>query len=152
MIQRVQTIWLFLASLTLFMLLLLPIVTKTNNGTEFWVLVSGLYQKAATGTIKSEGFMPLLISTVVIALIALANIFNYKNRTLQKRICNVVIILTLGLSFWISQAAQKIPGGLDGADYNVGAFMPILTIIFCFLAFRGIRKDELLIKSADRLR
>ncbi len=152
MIQRVQSIWLFLASFTLFMLLLLPIVTKTDNGTEFWVLASGLYQKASTGTVKMESFLPLMLGTIVIALIALANIFTYKNRNLQKRICNVVIILTVGLSFWISQAAQKIPGGLEGAGYNLGAFMPILTIIFCFLAFRGIRKDELLIKSADRLR
>jgi hypothetical protein len=152
MIQRVQSIWLFLASLTLFSLLLLPIVTKINNGSEFWILISGLYQKVSTGTVKIEDFLPLSISTVVIALMALGNIFTYRNRSLQRRICNVVIILTLGLSFWISQAAQKIPGGLEGATYNIGAFMPILTIIFCFLAFRGIRKDELLIKSADRLR
>jgi hypothetical protein len=152
MIQRVQSIWLFLASLTLFMLLLLPIVTKIFNGTEYWILVSGLYQKATTGTVKIDGFLPLFITTIFIALMPLANIFNFKNRTLQKRVCNVVIILTLGLSFWISQAAQKIPGGLEGAGYNFGAFMPILAIIFCFLAMRGIRKDEQLIKSADRLR
>lgn len=152
MIQRIQSIWLFLASLTLFMLLILPVVTKTSNGTEFWILVSGLYEKVKTGSLKVEGFLPLMISTVVLALLTFSNIFNYKNRTLQKRICNVVIILTVGLSFWISQAAQKIPGGLEGAGYNAGAFMPILTIIFCFLAMRGIRNDEQLIKSADRLR
>ena len=152
MIQRVQSIWLFLASLTLFMLLLIPIITKITDGTEYWILVSGLYQKAASGTIKVEGFSALFISTIIIALIAFANIFNYKNRSLQKLVCNVVIILTAGLSFWISQMAQKIPGGLAGAGYNVGAFLPLLAIIFCFLAIRGIRKDERLIKSADRLR
>ena len=152
MIQRVQSIWLFLASLTLFMLLILPVVTKMSNGTEFWILVSGLYQKATTGTIKVQSFLPLLISTVIVAILTFSNIFNYRNRTLQKRICNVVIILTVGLSFWIYIMAQKIPGGLEGAGYNAGAFMPILAIIFCFLATRGIKKDEQLIKSADRLR
>ncbi len=152
MIQRVQTIWLFLASLTLMMLLLLPIVTKINNDTEFWVLVSGLYQKVATGTAKIEAFLGLMISTIAVALLTFANIFTFNNRTLQKRICNVVIILTLGLSFWISQEAQKIPGGLENVNYNIGAFMPVLAIIFCFLAMRGIRNDEQLIKSADRLR
>lgn len=152
MIQRVQSIWLFLASFTLFMLMVLPVVTKINNSTEYWILVSGLYQKATTGTVKIDGFMPLLISTLVLGLLTFANIFSFKNRTLQKRICNVVIILTVGLSFWISQAALKIPGGLEGAGYNAGAFMPILAIIFNFLALRGIKKDEQLIKSADRLR
>ncbi|WP_432714693.1 DUF4293 domain-containing protein [Pedobacter sp.] len=152
MIQRVQSIWLFLASISLLMLLLLPVVTKMYNGTEYWILVTGLYQKAATGTLRVEGFLPLFASTIILALIAFLNIFTFNNRTLQKRICNVVIILTIGLSFWISQSAQKIPGGLDGASYNAGAFMPILTIIFCFMAMRGIRNDEQLIKSADRLR
>jgi TctA family transporter len=152
MIQRVQTIWLFLASLTLFMLLLLPIVSNVNNGNEFWVMVSGLYQQAAKGSIKVEAFLGLMISTIGVAALTFANIFTFNNRTLQKRICNVVIILIVGLSFWMSQVAQKIPGGLAEASYNIGAFMPILAIIFCFLAMRGIRNDELLIKSADRLR
>ncbi|MET3112430.1 sterol desaturase/sphingolipid hydroxylase (fatty acid hydroxylase superfamily) [Pedobacter sp. CG_S7] len=152
MIQRVQSIWLFLASLTLFMLLLVPIITKLFNGTEYWILVSGLYEKATTGTIKVEGFLAMFISTIIIALIAFANIFNFKNRSLQKQVCNVVIILTAGLSFWISQMVQRIPGGLEGAGYNAGALLPLLAIIFCFLAMRGIRKDEQLIKSADRLR
>lgn len=152
MIQRVQSIWLFLASLTLFLLLILPVVTKSTNGTEFWILVGGLYQKVNTGTVKVEAFSPLFITTIILAIIPLANIFNYKNRTFQKRICNVVIILTLGLGFWMSMAAQKIPGGLEGSSYNAGAFMPILAIIFCFLATRGIKNDEQLIKSADRLR
>ena len=152
MIQRVQSIWLFLASLTLFLLIILPVVTKINNNTEYWILVSGLYQKAATGTVKMEGFMALFGSTIILMLLTFANIFSFKNRTLQKRICNVVIILTVALSIWISQVAQILPGGLSGARYNAGAFMPILTIIFTFLAHRGIRKDEQLIKSADRLR
>ncbi len=152
MIQRVQTIWLLLASLTLMMLLLVPIVTKINDNTEFWILVSGLYQKAASGTAKIEAFTALMVSTLVVSVITFANIFAFSNRTLQKRICNVVIILIISLSFWISQAAQKIPGGLENVNYNVGAFMPVLAILFVFMAMRGIRKDEQLIKSADRLR
>ena len=152
MIQRVQSIWLFLASLTLFLFIILPVVTKIDNNTEYWILVSGLYQKATTGTVKLEGFIPLFGSTVVLTLLTFANIFCFRNRTLQKRICNVVIILTVALSIWLSQAAQIIPGGLPGVRYNAGAFMPILTIIFTFLALRGIKKDEQLIKSADRLR
>ena len=151
MIQRVQSIWLLLASLTLFTLLLLPIVSKTMNGTEFWILVSGLYQHASTGTVEVESFLPLMISTIVIALIALANIFNYRNRTLQKRICNVVIILTIGLSFWISSGGTKNSRRISRCNLQYRGFTANSDIIFCFLAIRGIRKDEQLIKSADRL-
>jgi hypothetical protein len=152
MIQRVQSIWLLLTSLTLFLLLLLPIVTKQWSGSEYSLLVTGLYQKTNSVSTRVNGFLPLFSFTIVIALIAFINIFNFKNRTSQKRIATVVIVLIAGLSFWVSQAALKIPGGTAGASFGIGAFLPILAIIWCFLAIRGIKKDESLIRSADRLR
>lgn len=36
--------------------------------------------------------------------------------------------------------------------WKPGALMPIFITIFFFLAFQGIRKDEKLVKSLDRLR
>lgn len=152
MIQRIQSIWLLLASLTLVMLLVLPIITKTYEGRELWMLATGLYQKADKGTVKIDAYLSLAIGTVLIALIALANIFLFRNRQLQKQICNVVIILTVLLSVWIVVVAQQIPGGLNGYQLNIGTFMPLLSILFCFLAARGINNDERLIRSADRLR
>ncbi|MBE7179251.1 MAG: DUF4293 family protein, partial [Mucilaginibacter polytrichastri] len=35
---------------------------------------------------------------------------------------------------------------------HVGAFLPTLAILFLILAIRGVRKDQALLKSADRLR
>lgn len=152
MIQRIQSIWLLLASLTLVMLLVLPIITKTYEGKELWMLATGLYQKADKGTLKVTSYLPLAAATVLIALAALFNIFLFRNRQLQKQICNVVIILTVMLSVWMVVVAQQIPGGLNNYQLNVGAFMPLLSILFCFLATRGIQNDERLIRSADRLR
>lgn len=36
--------------------------------------------------------------------------------------------------------------------WQFGALMPVLMMVFFILAFIGIRKDEALIKSLDRLR
>lgn len=152
MIQRIQTIWLFLTTLVILLLLLIPIVTSQANGTDYWVVATGLYQKTKSGTSKLQSFLPLIISTIATAFISLVNIFNYTNRRLQKKLCLVNIAIILGLSFWIFQAAEKIPGGIDHASYNLGAFFPLLAIIFLFLALRGINHDEKLVRSADRLR
>lgn len=152
MIQRIQTIWLLLASLTICCLLFLPMVTTTVGTAEYYVIASGLYQKVENTTKQIEPALPLLISTIAVAIMSFINIFNFKNRTTQKRIILANVVLIIGLSFWCSQFAKKIPGGLETANYNVGMFLPVLAIFFCILAIRGINNDEKLIRSADRLR
>ncbi|RZM21816.1 MAG: DUF4293 family protein, partial [Pedobacter sp.] len=125
---------------------------KTYNNAELNLLVTGIYQQAGGTSVKLQEFMPLLITTVVTALIAFINIFNFKNRTAQKRVATVNIILIIGLCFWIFQSAQHMTGGLIGSKAQAGVVLPVLGIIFLALGIRGINKDEQLIRSADRLR
>jgi len=152
MIQRVQSIWLFLASLSLVLLLLLPVASNQNSGSEFWVTVTGLYQQSNGTAQKIETFRPLYTGVLVTALICFAAIFSFRNRTAQKRIISTVIVLIIGLSFWTFSYAGKMPGGLESASFGIGTILPLLSVVFCVLAFRGIRKDEQLLRSADRLR
>jgi len=152
MIQRVQSVWLFLASLTLFFLLILPILTKQSNTGDFWFQVGGFYQRTNHIAQRIESYTALFGGTILVGLICLGNIFTFRNRTLQKRIVLLTIVLILALVGWIASYAFKIPGGIDGATFNIGAYLPILSVLFCVLAHRGIRKDEQLIRSADRLR
>ncbi|MES2416941.1 MAG: DUF4293 domain-containing protein [Bacteroidota bacterium] len=152
MIQRIQSIWLTLAALTICCLLFIPMVTSNVAGVEFQVIASGLYQKTGTTTSQVEDSLPLLISTIAVALMCFVNVFNFKNRITQKRVALASIVLIIGLSFWCSQYAKRIPGGIENANYNVGMFLPVIAIAFCVLAIKGINKDEKLIRSADRLR
>lgn len=152
MIQRVQTVWLFLASMTMLLLLLLPILTNETNDAELWFQVGGIYQKTNKMTLQTDAFPVLFGGTILIGVLCLANIFNYKNRTLQKRLILTIILFILLLQAGMVFYGQKLPGGFDGVTYNAGAYLPVLSILFCVLAYRGIRKDEQLIRSADRLR
>lgn len=152
MIQRIQTIWLLLAAITISFLLFIPMVTTTVGNVEYRVLATGLYQKTGEVSKQIEAYLPLLISTIAVAVMCLVNIFNFKNRTTQKRLIIANVLLIIGLSFWCSQYAKKIPGGLETANYNVGMFLPVIAILFCILAIRGINNDDKLIRSADRLR
>lgn len=153
MIQRIQSIWLLLAAISISCLLFLPIATTTDLiGMKFYLIASGLYQELAGVKKQVDSYLPLLISTNVVAISCFVNIFNFKNRKLQKRMIYTSIALIIGLSFWCSVYAKKIPGGLETANYDTGMYLPPLAIAFCLLAIRGINRDEALLKSADRLR
>lgn len=153
MIQRIQTIWLLLAAISISCLIFLPFVTTTNLiGMKFYIVAGGLYQEIAGIKKQAESFLPLLISTCAVAIMCFANIFNFKKRKLQKQMIYASIALIIGLSFWCSVYAKKIPGGIETANYDTGMFLPPLAIAFCLLAIRGINRDEALLRSADRLR
>lgn len=155
MIQRIQTIWLFLAAITLALMIFLPLVTKVNHTVETEIHTLGLYEdavgKPGPGLLK-EQFTPLLVTNIVIAVLCFLNIFNFRKRSLQKRIAIFSIIAIGGFAFWCSIFAQKLPGGIDGAHFDFGAYLPAVSILFCVLAIFGINKDERLIRSAERLR
>ena len=152
MIQRIQTIWLLLAALTISFLLFIPMVTATVGNIDYYVIASGLYQKVENTSKQIEAAIPLLISTIFVALLSFINIFNYKNRATQKRIVMLNIVLIIGLSIYYSVFAKNIPAGITFENYGVGLIIPLFAIIFCSLAIKGINNDEKLIRSADRLR
>jgi peptidoglycan/LPS O-acetylase OafA/YrhL len=152
MIQRVQSIWLFLASLTLFLLLILPIVATHAGNTELWLQVAGVYSRTADGVLKTTSYPGLLGLTVAGCVLCLIAIFLFKNRSLQKNMIIVAIVLILVIILCIASYAYQLTSGFQHVSLNIGAALPLLALIFCALAFRGIRHDEQLIRSADRLR
>jgi len=155
MIQRIQSIWLFLATIALILMFFLPIATKSIGGSESEIYTNGLHRtvvgKSGTGLMVNT-FLPLLITNIAVAVMCLMNIFNFRKRSLQKRIIIFTIAAIGGFAFWCSVYAKQLPGGIEGATFGVGAYMPAVAILFLVLAIFGINKDERLIRSAERLR
>lgn len=94
----------------------------------------------------------ILITFITIALIVgiLWNIFNYNNRKRQLWICLGLIVLSLLniLVYWVhSGKPDFVEGGL-----SLTALLSLAIPVFLIMAASGIRKDEKLVKSADRLR
>lgn len=155
MLQRVQTIWLFLSSTAIFCLFLFPYLQVYNpDGSFRAVKITGVQESVGGQIVQSESFLALTIVTVIVALIPLITIFLFKNRKLQLKLCYLSIAAILGFSFWLVQTAKQILGAitLQSENYGLGVILPSLSVFFIVLALRGIRKDEKLIKSADRLR
>lgn len=155
MIQRIQTIWLFLASLALFCMFLFPYLQIVSpEGRAQAIKVTGVYEQINNAPVKTQEFIGFSALTLVIALLPLVVIFFYRDRKKQIALSYLVIISIIGFGFWLAQTAKGIIGDitLDIPNYGIGVLLPSVAIIFMILALKGIRKDEKLIKSVDRLR
>ncbi|MFN5642138.1 MAG: DUF4293 domain-containing protein [Sphingobacteriales bacterium] len=141
MIQRIQSLWFLLASVAGFLTYQLPLW-------EGRLMENGVKKFNATDNLL---FFAL---TIAISILALATIFLFKNRQLQKKLSVIGILVSLGLIalefYFVNDFKTTL--NLSESTWKPGALMPILIAIFFFLALQGIRKDEKLIKSLDRLR
>ena len=135
MIQRIQTIWLLLAAVASFATLKLSFYSGNKDNNLFEEL---------TG---SSHFL-LLILSVAVGLLALITIFLFKNRKLQIRLSLLGIVLQLvALVIYFQQIKTYVQG-----NFTLPSALSFIIPVFFILAWLGIRKDEKLIKSMDRLR
>lgn len=157
MIQRIQTIWLLLASVVILGLFIFPYLNYTDLvGLGKKLLVTGEYSAVNNESVKQSSFTLQMIATIAIALVPLITIFQFKNRKLQIKLIYTAMVLIALLGIWMyftSAATLDLISQKFGAhNIGVGFFLLPVAIIFMSLAIGGIRKDEKLIKSADRLR
>lgn len=136
MIQRIQSLWLLLASACAFASYKFPYYSGTNH--------KGIadYQLNAT-----ENFL-LIIVTAIIGTMALFLIFLFKNRILQLRLCLLGIVVEALLIFLYYREVRTFSTG----TLSLTSILQSIIIIAFFLAARAINKDEKLIKESDRLR
>jgi hypothetical protein len=141
MIQRVQTIWLLLAAIAMFLTLKFSFYSGTLlNGT----LVS---QNSFHSLVATDNFI-LMVLTCALGSALIINIFLFKHRTLQFRICIIAILLEFLILFLYYRQTKFYSNG----TLDVWAIFHLVTIIALILAARGIYKDEKLIKDSNRLR
>jgi len=138
MIQRIQSVWLLLASACAFLSLKMPFYVGTNKDNV-----------ASYKLMGTENFY-LMLLTIAIGVLALINIFLYKNRKLQIRLSVLGIMLELLLIFlYILEVRTFLAGS---GTYALTALLHSLVVFFFFFAIRGISKDAKVIRDSNRLR
>jgi len=170
MIQRKQSIYLFLAAALLLITFFVPLASFIGAKDS---LVLYIYQVVSlvpgSGSEFSSYFiLPLLVPVVLIVVISLISIFLYKKRKLQLLLVRFMLLLLLfyiGVYFfYYVDVLEKQSGSIANYEYGLeipGIEIQIPTVIFIIplvsaalllMASRGIISDEKLIRSADRLR
>ena len=143
MIQRVQTIYLFLASIVSGGLIF---VFNLWNTIKEKIFVVDLFSKEVIA-LKVIPFM--FIMSAILSIIA---IFLFNNRKLQFVIGRIIILINLFLLGLLIYLSLTLSGETLVSEKGIGMFLPILVILLIVLANKAIKKDEDLVKSVDRLR
>ena len=136
MIQRIQTLWLVLAAAAAIISIKYPFYTGS-------LVVNNAYVR-----LTAAENMPILVLTILSAVISFITIISFKNRSRQTGLtilnlfASIVIIV-----LYFMRLKEFATGSFSLASLFVFA-LPILLI----LALVGIRKDVKTIKSLDRLR
>jgi len=125
--QRIQTLYLFLAT----------------------GLVVSLFFCTKAGDIPYTDYWPYLVLLIVTGFLQVMALTTYKHRVFQMRTSVLSAIILLGLQGWLVYDAISTH---NNPVFHVSAIFPIVAAILDFLAARSILADELLVRSADRLR
>ncbi|MBS1568623.1 MAG: DUF4293 domain-containing protein [Bacteroidetes bacterium] len=157
MLQRRQSIFLLLAALCGALTFFFPVDTYTRGDQGFVFRTSGFFMADGTAVVDAPVRVPFHLLLGLLTVVVVVVLFLYKNRKRQLRLIRVVSMLLLGTSVYMLITDNAIraylqQGGKVLSSLGVSAYLPLLMIVFNVLAERGIRKDEALVKSMDRLR
>ena len=137
MIQRQQSLWLLLSTISAFLSYVLPFFSGTKQ-------VNDLIEKAI---VDGGSSFFLLILTGASLILSLVTIFMFKDRKLQFKLCIAGIVLSALILVVYFIEIKKLSGSL-----SLSAIFAFAIPIGYIMAARGVWKDEKLVKSLDKLR
>lgn len=144
MIQRIQSIYLLIATLISGGLIFAVSLWQYTDGTSFFI----------QNALKSKEVLLLLVPILFIgsALVSLITIFQYKNRKLQFVLGRLNILINFFLLGLLMYQSLNLSGETIVSKKGIGLVFPIVVIFLLVMANKAIKKDEDLVKSVDRLR
>jgi hypothetical protein len=155
MIQRIQSVYLLLTIILSSLFLKGDFLKFINTGgSEITMNLSGAWQQTAGGEPELIlRYFVLSAIIIIIPFISVAAILTFRKRRLQMGITTLLIVsavvfagLLIYYGIYLSgkYKAEILPG--------FKSVIPLLILVLSILAFRGIKKDETIVKSYDRLR
>eukprot|EP01093_Parvamoeba_rugata_P004832 TRINITY_DN1672_c0_g1_i12.p1 TRINITY_DN1672_c0_g1~~TRINITY_DN1672_c0_g1_i12.p1 ORF type:complete len:137 (+),score=8.22 TRINITY_DN1672_c0_g1_i12:600-1010(+) len=136
MIQRIQTLYLFLAAVISAGLIFVFHLWTDNSGAKVFAIDNYTYLGLFLGS----------------ALLSVFSIFRFKNRKSQFVLGRLNIVLNFVLLGIFVYQSLNLSGEINVSEKGIGILLPIFSIVCLALANKAIKKDEDLVKSVDRLR
>jgi hypothetical protein len=158
MIQRIQTIFLFLIVVAMGVALFSPIWEKAGVTPADMAHLSAFQltvQKGITSFVTPLWYLVALL--VGVATLSVYAIFQYKNRLLQTGLCAgnaLLLTVTMGIILYntILSTSKTYGNPADNGTFQTGFFAIVAALLFNALANRFIRRDEKLVRESNRLR
>lgn len=160
MIQRVQTIFLFLVVVAMGVTIGTPLWEQVDTGSgngDSWNLTAFMLTNLDSNgeVIQSSSKWYIAAMASFVGLLALISIFQYKVRSRQMMLNMINSLFMVGLVATVFLTTnginQEIAAEVAGA-YQIGFWAVLAAMVCNMLANRFIRKDEALVRSVDRIR
>ena len=152
MIQRIQSLYLLLAAALMGVALVAPVASFTVSTGDVFTLSAFSLSSAA----ESQSTLWMGILMVAAALLPLVTLFLFKRRMLQVRLCAVEIVLLLGClvfeGIYFYLAGANALESVEHRHLGWAAIMPLVALVFTAMAARATFKDEVMVRSFDRIR
>lgn len=136
MLQRIQTLYLFLAALVSAGLIFVLHLWRNSEGIAVFAVDDVLIFSLFLGS----------------SFLSLVSIVFFKNRKLQFVLGRINILLNFILLGLFVYWSLSLPGEREFSEKGIGMLIPVFSIVLLVLANKAIKKDEDLVKSVDRLR
>jgi membrane protease YdiL (CAAX protease family) len=144
MIQRIQSVYLLIATLLSGGLIFFLKLWVNEAGEDFFVINS-----FNTSSVLLQTMSVLFFSSALLTFVA---IFQFNKRSLQISLGRLSILINFIILGIVVYFSQNLSGEINVSEKGIGLTIPILTILFVVIANNAIKKDEKLVKSVDRLR
>ncbi|MFK7952639.1 MAG: DUF4293 domain-containing protein [Ekhidna sp.] len=167
MLQRIQSVFMFFAAASMVAMLFFPLWEKSDSNPdealrEYAIMDAFTlrYERHNTETgevelLGTQNTILLSIGAILSAGVMLFSISRFKNRLTQVKLNALFSLLVAGVLggtyYYITKANALFDVNIQGIIL-VGFYFPVVAMFNNFLANRFIRKDEKLVRSADRIR
>ena len=131
MIQRIQSIYLLVAAISM-TLISFKVPVYALNETLF----------------MAQDDTKMFILTIVGAIFSLLGLFMFKNRKFQMKLIRLTVLIQMIIGVRIFMLFNKFEVVLN----NFFLFLMAFTLIALIMAYRGVKKDDDLVRSVDRIR
>ncbi|MFY0607859.1 MAG: DUF4293 domain-containing protein [Cyclobacteriaceae bacterium] len=162
MIQRIQSVFLLLVAIVMVTTLFLPMWAKFDPEVmevatlNAFQLVYASVDEAGNETVMAVTDTYIISGLALLgAAIALFSIFQFKNRLRQIQLGalnSLVMGGCLGVTYYYTTKGEQMLGQETLGNFQMGFYIIAAALFFNSLANRFIRKDDRLVKSADRIR
>lgn len=158
MLQRIQTLLLALVATAMLAVTVLPMWEKSSAKLNETVKLTSfaLEHFKSTALVNNSNTLLIAILAIISACIAVFSITQYKKRMLQMTlglINSILIAIVLGYTFYqVFKVGIPMFEPENQGSYGAGFIAAVVAMLCNMIANRFIRRDEMLVKSADRMR
>lgn len=112
-------------------------------------LIASLFFCEKADGIRYTAYVPYLVLMIIITLLNILALTTWSHRVFQFRTTNLSSIITVALQAWL---VVDFIATRNDPMFHLSAVFPAVAVVFDILAARGIWADELMVRSASRLR